>query len=94
MTWTPEMDQWLRSLDDGSHSASDIARTMGLTKDSVHKRLKKLRADKHETTPPRKEAGLSVPDAGDGFVGIRTIWWDLAKAAQYVYMHKPLVAVA
>lgn len=32
---------------------------------------------KRKNPPVADEVGLSVPDAGKDFVGIRTIWWDL-----------------
>lgn len=80
MTWTPDADQRLLTLrrEHPEASASQLAdllyeQGIDVSKDSVQKRLRRIAA----STPPRKEAGLSVPDAGDGFVGIRTIWWDL-----------------
>jgi uncharacterized protein YprB with RNaseH-like and TPR domain len=92
LTWTPLQDSALRALDDGNRSASQIAAEMGLTKDSVQKRLRKLRARQHEITPPQEEAGLSVPAAGDDFVGIRTIWWDLESTGLTAIMGRILCA--
>lgn len=92
MTWTTEADQRLLSLAGEGLSASRIAGIIGTTKDSAQKRLKKLRAAEHETSPLREEAGLSVPAAGDDFVGIRTVFFDTESTALTAIMGRILCA--
>lgn len=81
MIWTPELDALLKQqeYDHGPLTAQELsdrlnAKGVPTTKDAVQKRRKKLRT---ASPPVKDEVGLSVPAAGDGFVGIRTIWWDL-----------------
>lgn len=82
MTWTPDADELLLLFRKEHPEAStsqlaDLLYEQGIdvTKDAVQKRLRRLRAA--PSPPVADEVGLSVPDAGKDFVGIRTIWWDL-----------------
>lgn len=75
MTWTIDADLRLSSLrrehpEASASQLADLLYEQGIdkSKDAVQKRLRRIAA----STPPRKEAGLSVPDAGKDFVGIRS----------------------
>lgn len=86
MAWTPEADRLLLHYAESQADAStrQIAEALNragfeTTKDAVQKRLKKLRAELHEETPPvpEHEAGFVLPEPEDGFVGFRLAFWDL-----------------
>lgn len=86
MIWTPELDALLiqQEEDHGPLTAQELADRLAgkgiiTTKDAVQKRLKRLRAEQHENTPPvpEHEAGFALPEPEDGFVGFRLAFWDL-----------------
>lgn len=101
MTWTPDADQRLLTLrrEHPEASASQLAdllyeQGIDVSKDSVQKRLKRLRAEQHETTPPVPEAevGFTLPEPEDGFVGFRLAFWDTESTGLTAIMGTMLTA--
>ena len=79
MTWTTELDARILALASEGMSASTIAAILGdgFTKDSVQKRLKRIR-DFDESPPvPEHEVGVVLPEPEDGFVGLRLGFFDI-----------------
>lgn len=96
MTWNDDMDRLLLTTVAANPDASNrqiakllTAAGLPVTKDSVQKRRRTLVTD-----PPaeKAEAGLSVPDAGKDFVGVRTVFFDTESTALTGIMGRILCA--
>lgn len=99
MAWNPADESLLLSVasDHPGASTREIAqiltqRGVPVTKDQVQKRLRKLQAERFESSlpMPEAEAGFVLPEPEDGFVGLRVAYWDLETTDLKAFMGRLL----
>lgn len=94
MTWDSRTEATALGLADAGHSAAQIAARLGegFTKDSVQKKIRRLRESDTHPPVPEHEAGFVLPEPEDGFVGLRLGFFDIEATGLNAIMGRMLAA--